>query len=374
MIAAASVQISGPHSQFIHNTHLEPYTSVEDFQQRLWPQYRDALGGSKVEGFLRKTGAKEDETLVLVSAGPQSPFSPSGTSRCLRSYRATGFDASIHEYSSMSRHGLNVPPSFYSLFSSSIKRLAQRYTNGRVLFVLEGGYSDRALVSGSLGVLRGLLGEEEEERTEDLDRIVQVCGLGTTSTTTRKKGGGNGLRDGDESWIKSTKEIFDYIDDEPRSPPTTTSSRTKTSPPIRTPVTEVGATGSRQLRERKIKMAYAGLADMAVPLVRQHQQTIPNFGAGTGGIISATQAQNDQISTTNEAGLPPLPSTSSAAFSSIPSASFYPTATTGDEAGGGESTQKRPAIKFVWKQGGIGSSSAATRDEPSKGSLGEPRM
>ena len=59
----------------------------------------------------------------------------------------------------MQRHKVNVPTEFYARFTRDMVRLAQEEgtgCDGRVISVLEGGYSDRALCSGVLSHLSGL--------------------------------------------------------------------------------------------------------------------------------------------------------------------------------------------------------------------------
>lgn len=68
-----------------------------------------------------------------------------------------GFDASEHEYPSMSRHGRHVPTSFYKRFAQDTIKFAERFSGGRLISVLEGGYSDRALTSGAMAHLIGLV-------------------------------------------------------------------------------------------------------------------------------------------------------------------------------------------------------------------------
>ena len=67
-----------------------------------------------------------------------------------------GFDACEHEYPSMSRHNRRVPTSFYYHFAKDAQALADKYANGKLVSVLEGGYSDRALISGAMAHLCGL--------------------------------------------------------------------------------------------------------------------------------------------------------------------------------------------------------------------------
>lgn len=155
LVANASMRITGSHGQYITNVHLEPYTSVEQFHQSVYPKYAATLFGDAAN-FLRKTGGTPDNTLVIISAG---------------------MDASEHEYSSMSRHNRRVPTTFFSRFAADAKAFANnaesysasmtprkatlssaplRRTAGKVVAVLEGGYSDRALISGTASLLTGL--------------------------------------------------------------------------------------------------------------------------------------------------------------------------------------------------------------------------
>lgn len=128
LIANASVNISGGGgSQYVTNVHLEPYESLEDFHNRLYPTYRERLMGP-AGSFIRKTSANASKTLVVISAG---------------------FDASEHEYASMSRHGAKVPTSFFSRFARDAINFAREHAAGKLLAVLEGGYSQRALCSGA---------------------------------------------------------------------------------------------------------------------------------------------------------------------------------------------------------------------------------
>ena len=127
LIAAASVNISGGGGgQYISNVHLEPYTTSEEFHSELYPGYRDALFKS-ASRFLQKTEAKPQTTLVIVSAG---------------------FDACEHEYPTMSRHGAKVPTSFYTRFAQDVSNFAETHSTGKLVAVLEGGYSLRALSTG----------------------------------------------------------------------------------------------------------------------------------------------------------------------------------------------------------------------------------
>lgn len=57
----------------------------------------------------------------------------------------------------MSRHGRHVPTSFYRRFARDALAFAEEHAEGRLLSVLEGGYSDRALASGAMAWIAGLV-------------------------------------------------------------------------------------------------------------------------------------------------------------------------------------------------------------------------
>jgi histone deacetylase HOS3 len=78
----------------------------------------------------------------------------------------------------MSRHGRKVPVSFYSRFARDARRFAELHAEGRMLSVLEGGYSDRALMSGAFAHLVGLTGISDERVQENwwsLSNLEKVC-------------------------------------------------------------------------------------------------------------------------------------------------------------------------------------------------------
>lgn len=68
---------------------------------------------------------------------------------------SAGFDASEYEQQSMQRHNVNVPTSFYNMFTKDALKLAQMHSNGKILSVMEGGYSDGAIASGVFSHLIG---------------------------------------------------------------------------------------------------------------------------------------------------------------------------------------------------------------------------
>jgi histone deacetylase HOS3 len=62
---AASTCIHGARGQYIHNVHLEPYTSEEHFWKNLYQKkYKKIL--KKARGFLESTGGKGNDVLFFI--------------------------------------------------------------------------------------------------------------------------------------------------------------------------------------------------------------------------------------------------------------------------------------------------------------------
>ncbi|CAE6403443.1 unnamed protein product [Rhizoctonia solani] len=172
LTAAASISLHGnAHGQHIENVHLQEWKDEEDFFNRLYGNPLDDVGGGyatrlfgRARDFLKGTKATPEKTLVFVSCG---------------------FDAGEHEYESMSRHNRRVPTTFYHQFACDAREFAQSYTKGRVVGVLEGGYSDRALVSGGMAWINGMIGNAHENASGlwsvvNLEKIEIAAGLKKT--------------------------------------------------------------------------------------------------------------------------------------------------------------------------------------------------
>ncbi|KAK5725017.1 histone deacetylase [Elasticomyces elasticus] len=147
-VQAASLCIAEAHGQSVHNIHLQSWNSMEEFWTLYETRYVVLL--EKARTFLRhhaarlKVEGREAKGAVFLSAG---------------------FDASELEGSGMQRHAVNVPTEFYARFTRDVVQMAGEDglgCGGRVVSVLEGGYSDRALCSGVMAHLGGLCGREVE--------------------------------------------------------------------------------------------------------------------------------------------------------------------------------------------------------------------
>ncbi|KAF8416963.1 histone deacetylase domain-containing protein [Tirmania nivea] len=140
-IRDASVDLDA-HGQMIVNIHLKKYHTLAEFWEIYETVYSRLLSRAK-EWLVRemdtwREGGREIKAAVFIS---------------------TGFDASEHEMSGMQRHKVHVPTGFYARFTRESVALAEDEgtgCNGRVVSVLEGGYSNRAIMSGVLAHLVGL--------------------------------------------------------------------------------------------------------------------------------------------------------------------------------------------------------------------------
>lgn len=152
-VQRASVCIENAHGQNIWNIHLQPWAQEEDFWDLYEKQY--VLLIDKARAYLRST------TQRLLSTNPT--VKPRGAI-----FLSAGFDASEWETPSMQRHKVNVPTEFYARFTSDVVKLAQEEctaVDGRVISVLEGGYSDRAITSGVFSHIAGLSSSTEPSQT-----------------------------------------------------------------------------------------------------------------------------------------------------------------------------------------------------------------
>lgn len=141
----ASLCIENAHGQTVWNVHLESWKSDQQF----WRLYE-----SKYAVLLDKTRKYLRQQADRLRASNQPPKAAI--------FFSAGFDASEWESVGMQRHQVNVPTDFYAKLSRVVVKLAAEedlHVDGRVISVLEGGYSDRALCSGVFSHLSGLVGE-----------------------------------------------------------------------------------------------------------------------------------------------------------------------------------------------------------------------
>jgi histone deacetylase HOS3 len=159
-VQAASLCIENAHGQSIWNVHLQPWKTETEFWKLYETRYKVLLDKTKV--FLEHHASR------LRSEGKASP---KGTI-----FISAGFDASEWEGSGMQRHKVSVPTDFYARFTQDVVKLAQEVDGceGRVISVLEGGYSDRALCSGVLSHLSGLCAAPVTASTNGIGALMDL--------------------------------------------------------------------------------------------------------------------------------------------------------------------------------------------------------
>jgi histone deacetylase HOS3 len=143
-VQAASLCIDNAHGQSIWNVHLQSWKAPEEF----WAIYEE-----KYMTLLDKTRQYLKYHTNRLRSSPNHP-APKAVI-----FLSAGFDASEWETAGMQRHSVNVPTEFYARFTRDVVRLAEEEgtsVEGRIISVLEGGYSDRALASGVMSHLSGL--------------------------------------------------------------------------------------------------------------------------------------------------------------------------------------------------------------------------
>jgi len=152
-VQEASLCLSA-HGQTIWNIHLRHHTTDASFDETYQSEYSVIF--KRAGEFLAKAEANE-KCMVFLSAG---------------------FDASEHETKGMQRHGYNLPTHFYQRFACDSIDLANRYASGKILSVLEGGYADRAITSGSFAFMVGLSGISEKSvvhKTREWWSVSRLC-------------------------------------------------------------------------------------------------------------------------------------------------------------------------------------------------------
>ncbi|KAL6866736.1 Arginase/deacetylase [Trichoderma novae-zelandiae] len=145
-IKNASICIENAHGQNVWNAHLQPWKTIEDFWDLYETRYSILL--DKARTYLKG----QAERLRDAGGNPRAVI-----------FLSAGFDASEWESAGMQRHKVNVPTEFYARLTQDVVRLAAEEglsVDGRIVSVLEGGYSNRALTSGIISHLSGLVGKQ----------------------------------------------------------------------------------------------------------------------------------------------------------------------------------------------------------------------
>ncbi|KAE9400423.1 Arginase/deacetylase [Gymnopus androsaceus JB14] len=220
LVQAASMSIAGAHGQWIENVHLQKYEEG-GFWELYERDYKSII--RKAENFVQSTATDDNEEV-------------------------------LHEYSSMSRHGRRVPSCFYAQFTKDARVFADKYAKGRIVSVLEGGYSDRALVSGTFAHFCALGLPDEHTWNETWWDEANLVKLeeGTKLKSKKPKGRASGpssfsTPDSEqEPWVKQTLAFFQHLEPIPF----------KT---IRRSKAGVVEPSSRTLRQRKVDSVASSL-------------------------------------------------------------------------------------------------------------------
>lgn len=229
------MSIRGAHGQYIENVHLEEYTSVEHWEKLYTEQYTKIL--RKAEEFLERTGGPGKDVLVFIRSVLLPVSARAVDEVCFND--SCGMDASEHEMPSMSRHNRRVPTSFFYQFARDACALSDRYAGGKLISVLEGGYSDRALTSGSMAHLLGLSDGPVDPDWWSMENLtlvqssifpVSLCPSlidpQLEKATKKKRGGRQSLAQANiHPWLDRALAIFSSLDGSPvqtaapRAPP-----------------------------------------------------------------------------------------------------------------------------------------------------------
>ncbi|KAJ3788333.1 Arginase/deacetylase [Lentinula aff. detonsa] len=324
IVQAASVSISGAHGQWIENVHLQNYESG-GFWDLYEKDYKKII--RKAEEFVQSTATNVNEDLLVIIS--------------------CGLDASEHEYESMSRHGRKVPTNFYAQFTKDARAFAEKYAKGRIVSVLEGGYSDRALTSGTFAHFCALSLPEVHTWDESWWNEDNIVKLQSAVKPKKPKGRASGslsapLTDLEqEPWLRQTLSIFQYLEPVPFK-----NSKRGKSIPVEP--------SSRTLRQRKIDNASASNPPPAKPTPAKSKATEKITSPGTAnhsspkGKAKETVPSAGGIAENNGAGDPAEDSDSSST-GSLSSLSSLPDSVQGDERlveGGAHLSNSAPLKKL----------------------------
>ena len=187
----ASLCIENAHGQSIWNVHLQPWKSEAQFWDLYETKYLTII--EKARSFLRNHSDR-------LRQHPTHPHPKAAI------FLSAGFDASEWESPHMQRHQVNVPTAFYERLTRDIVSMASEPdlgVDGRIISVLEGGYSDRALTSGVLSHVCGLVNAGTPKASQaDSILIAEQESVATIPITTKYVGrrGLAGVETVDPQW------------------------------------------------------------------------------------------------------------------------------------------------------------------------------
>ncbi|KAK0714560.1 hypothetical protein B0H67DRAFT_664066 [Lasiosphaeris hirsuta] len=206
----ASICIDNAHGQSIWNVHLQPWKTEAEFWALYETRYSVLL--EKTRHYLKA----QTDRLRAAGLNPRAAI-----------FLSAGFDASEWEGAGMQRHNVNVPTEFYARLTRDVVRIAVEEgtgVEGRIVSVLEGGYSDRALCSGVLSHLCGLAGDDPAPKEQDFNGLGYEMGQRMGAVRGRKDSSASerGSRRYEPSWWSAAE--LEQLEDtmapplEPRKP------------------------------------------------------------------------------------------------------------------------------------------------------------
>lgn len=245
----ASLCIDNAHGQSVWNVHLQSWKTEKEF----WDIYE-----AKYSVILQKTRAYLTEQAKKLRSEGKEPKAAI--------FFSAGFDASEWESAGMQRHQVNVPTEFYARLSQDVVKIANEeglYVDGRVISVLEGGYSDRALFSGVFSHLSGLVGDQSIKSQESARGLGYEMGqkLGTIAEPEPEamdipQPVGPSLHQYDATWWSSQHlDSLESLMSNPQSPPR--KPRTGTPPTYFSPTQ---ASSAKVMDPAKMRRSLSGLS------------------------------------------------------------------------------------------------------------------
>lgn len=176
-IKNASTCTMNSHDLNIWNVHLSNWSTEEEFQKLYRSKYRTLF--AKADEFFKNARYEMENQEELESEGNKNVENPI----LKKPFKglvviSAGFDASEFEQTTMQRHKVNVPTEFYTTFTKDALKLAQMHCKGKVLSLMEGGYSDKAICSGVFAHLIGLQNQDwikEWGSEQVVKEIVRGC-------------------------------------------------------------------------------------------------------------------------------------------------------------------------------------------------------
>ncbi|KAK5653908.1 hypothetical protein OQA88_7833 [Cercophora sp. LCS_1] len=246
----ASICIDNAHGQNIWNVHLQPWKSEADFFAVYESKYSVLL--EKTRSYLRA------QTERLHAAGLNSRSAI---------FLSAGFDASEWEGAGMQRHNVNVPTEFYARLTRDVVRIAAdegTSCEGRIISVLEGGYSDRALCSGVLSHLCGLAGDDPAPRDQDFNGLGYEMGQRMGSRGRKDSSASErGTRRYDPSWWSAAE--LEQLENAPLSVPQEPRKPQNSTPPTYSSPTQAS---SAKAVVPKVRRSMSGLSPSGLTISR----------------------------------------------------------------------------------------------------------